>query len=188
LYFLALHAGCPCRTIGLYIPPPQVGRSGNARVAYVFDRQRIVVADVDPATAAMIVSTLRRDGHCVLEDPEALSAPSIRLDACHLLIMTLNRRVVGGSDSLDELRERMPMLSLLLLADAIETGATAEPVLPPGLTVLRTPVHPDQLRAAVRRLLPQLRTGTVLARRLEEAAAVTDAPAGRDQTNGGANA
>jgi hypothetical protein len=188
LPFSPCTAGCPRRTKGLYIPPPQAGRSGNARDAYVFDRQRIVVADVDPAMATMIVSTLRRDGHCVLEDPEALSAPSIRLDACHLLIMTLNHRLVGGPASLDELRERMPTLSLLLLADAIEPGTIADPGLAPGLTVLRIPVHPDQLRAAVTRLLPQLRIGTVLARRVEQSAPVTDAPAGRDQTHGGANA
>jgi hypothetical protein len=134
---------------------------------------------MDPATAAVIVSTLRRDGHCVREDPDMLLAHCSPLEGCHLLITTLNRHGAEASNSLDELRERIPALPLLLVAEAIEAGA-AGARLPDGFTVLHLPVNIDELRMAVRRLLPLLGGGTVLAGRVAESAIVTHAPTGAE--------
>lgn len=70
----------------------------------------------------------------------------------------------------------MPMVPVLLVEEAIEAG-TVTARLPDGFAVLRVPVQVDELRAAVRRLLPMLSSGTVLARRVAEVATVGLAPA-----------
>jgi DNA-binding response OmpR family regulator len=140
---------------------------------------------MNPATAALIVATLRRDGHCVREDPEAQSIYGDRLEGCHLLIMTLGHRGVEGLDSPDELRERMPMLPVLLVADTSEAFQAAAARMPNGLPLLRAPVQADELRAAVRRLLPQLSGGTVFARRIAQPATANEMPAGRGEPGGG---
>lgn len=114
--------------------------------------------------------------------------PSGRLEGDHLLIATLSQAGVEGSDWPDELRERLPMLAVLLVTEAIEPGAGAGTRLPNGFAVLRTPVQVADLRAAVRRLLPQLSSGTVLAHRVGHAATVTRTPAGRDEPDGRAHA
>jgi hypothetical protein len=59
----------------------------------------------------------------------------------------------------------MPAQAVLLVAAAIEAGASGAPH-PVGLPVILAPVQVDELRAAVRRLLPLLGGGTVLARRV----------------------
>jgi len=123
--------------------------------AYAFDRQRIVVADEDPLTCEMIVDTLRREGHCVSLDPAALSADDTLADY-HLLISSLCVAGVVRMDLLESLRASWPTLQVLFLA--------REGPLPTDLSSLCLPFTPAELRAAVRRLLPALQDGTVLAR------------------------
>lgn len=108
------------------------------------------------------------------EDPDVTVAHWRSPEGCHLVITTLDHR--EQSDSPDELRERMPMVPVLLVEEAIEAG-TVTARLPDGFAVLRVPVQVDELRAAVRRLLPMLSSGTVLARRVAEVATVGLAPA-----------
>ncbi len=128
--------------------------------AYAFDRQRIIVADAETATTALVVSTLRRDGHCVAQAPEALLlAPAALLGECHLLISTM--RVDGHvrMDLLAELRESLPELPILYLGNS-ETDQEATQA--NAVTVLRTPFTTEELQQAVRRLLPGLQAGTIL--------------------------
>lgn len=125
------------------------------RSAYTFDRQRIVVADEDPVASEMIVNALRQDGHCVSLDPAVLSSDD-RLADCHLLISSLCVGGVVRMDLLESLRVSWPTLPVLFLA--------REGPLPGDLASLCMPFTPAELRAAVRRLLPALQEGTVLAR------------------------
>jgi DNA-binding NtrC family response regulator len=125
--------------------------------SYTFDRQRIIVADDDSATSDLITGALRRDGHCVSLDPGALA--STDLAHCHLLISSL--RVAGAvrMDLLEELQARWPALPFLFLAH--------EGPIPGGVPALCVPFTIAELRAAVRRLLPALDAGTVLALELK---------------------
>jgi DNA-binding response OmpR family regulator len=132
----------------------------SSPTAYAFDRQRIVVADGETATTALVLTILRHDGHCVAHAPEALLfAPAALLGDCHLLISTM--RVDGHVrlDLLEELRESLPALPILYLRDPEtdqETTRASE------VTVLPTPFTTEELQQAVRRLLPGLQAGTIL--------------------------
>ena len=123
-------------------------------IAYAFHRQRIVVADDDSVTSALITRTLGRDGHCVSLDPGALSSTG-ELDQCQLLISSMRVAGVVRMDLLEELRERWPDLPILFLAH--------EGPLRGDLPALCVPFTRAELRSAVRRLLPALYDGTVLA-------------------------
>jgi hypothetical protein len=120
--------------------------------AYDFLRHRIVVAEDDGATSALITRTLRRDGHCVSLDPEALATSGV-LAECHLLISSLRVGGVVRKDLLEELRQRWPDLPILFLAH--------EGPLPGDMPSLCVPFTGEELQAAVRRLLPT-HAGTVL--------------------------
>jgi len=146
----------------------------SSPTAYAFDRQRIVVADEDSVTAARIIATLRRDGHCVSHDPSGLSAPdSVALMHCHLLISSMRVEGVVRMDLLKALRHRFPALTILFLSND-PAGPTPGPQLPDGLPTLRTPFTTSELQAEVRRLLPKLRAGTILARPSGPTATATD--------------
>ena len=146
----------------------------SSPTAYSFDRQRIVVADEDSVTAARIIATLRRDGHCVAHDPSGLSAPdSVALMHCHLMISSMRVEGAVRMDLLEELRNSFPALTILFLSND-PAGSTSDPHLPDGLPMLRTPFTTSELQAEVRRLLPKLRAGTILARPSEQTATATD--------------
>jgi hypothetical protein len=130
--------------------------------AYAFDRQRIVVADEHSATAALIIGTLRGDGHCVVQEPAALLPDHpFSLAECHLLISSMRVEGVVRMDLLEETRECLPALPVLYLANASQSELESE--LPEGLAVLHAPFTSAELQAAVLRLLPRLRMGTTLA-------------------------
>ncbi|HZI73039.1 MAG TPA: hypothetical protein VFD73_03275, partial [Gemmatimonadales bacterium] len=115
------------------------------------------------------------DGHCVTHDPGGLSALDPEVEQCHLLISSLQH---GGDlprvDLLEDLRQQLPSLPILYLASAADATAVPEAQLPRDVQVLRSPFTSAELRAAVRRLLPQLGAGTVLARPMVEPTTVTD--------------
>jgi DNA-binding NtrC family response regulator len=134
----------------------------SSPTAYAFDRHRIVVAEDDSIASAHITRTLGRDGHCVSLDPVALSSAD-GLGQCHLLITSLRVAGVVRMDLLEELRECWPDLPILFLAH--------EGPLPADLPSLRVPFTTEELRAAVRRLLPALTSGNVLAREIKSTSA-----------------
>jgi DNA-binding NtrC family response regulator len=140
----------------------------SSPLAYSFDRQRIVVADKDSITSALVIGALRRDGHCVALEPEALSdTDAFSLVRCHLLISTLRIEGLLRGDLLQELRQRFPALPVLYLADASPSAADLRGELPLDLPTLRGHFTMEQLQVAVRSLLPQLRLSTTLARVVE---------------------
>jgi DNA-binding response OmpR family regulator len=130
---------------------------------HTVDRQRIIVADEDSVVVAFIIDTLRADGHYVTHSYDALSATQdFALHDCHLLISSTRVDGAVGIDLIDELRERRPALPLLYLAD-VESTPELEAQLPADVPILREPFTAEQLHAAARPLLPQLRIGPTLA-------------------------
>ncbi len=114
---------------------------------------------------ALVIETLRRDGHCVTHAADAQSAiPDLVHRDYHLLITGSNIDRVPRSDLIGELRERSPAMPMLCL-----TKATRRPTARsrPGFHALREPFTAEELRAAVGSLLPELRLGSILARRTE---------------------
>jgi DNA-binding NtrC family response regulator len=131
----------------------------------VFDHNRIVVADEESVAVAFIIHTLRRDGHCVTHATDALSGTlDIMLYDCHLLISGTKVDGVARIDLIDELRERLPHFAILYLAANGGSTPELEAQLPSNVPILREPFTAEELRSAVRPLLPQLRIGSSLAR------------------------
>lgn len=146
-----------------------------SRTSFAFDRQRIVVADEESPAAAFIVDTLRRDGHCVTQATDALSATAdFELRGCHLFIIGAGSDGVPSIELIQELRDRLPALAILCLADRVWSTPDLESQLPSEVPVLREPFTAEKLRAAVRPLLPQLRMGSVLASRAVIPALLSD--------------
>jgi two-component system, OmpR family, response regulator len=125
------------------------------------DRPRIVIADEDPSVVDFVMQTLRRDGNAVFHAYDALSAVQLAfsLDRCDLLIS--NTRVEGmpGLELIRELRTRLPDLPLLYIANIGRTTPELEAQLPPGVPIIREPFTVEELRKAVRPLLPRSQVG-----------------------------
>ncbi len=121
----------------------------------VLDAPRIIVADEDPAMVAFVIDILRKDGNAVFHAYDALSAAqlAVSLDVCHLLIS--NTRVEGsaGIDLIRQLRQRLPDLPIVYLANIGRSGPDVEERLPANVPILREPFTADELRAVVRPML-----------------------------------
>jgi DNA-binding NtrC family response regulator len=131
--------------------------------AFVFDRQRIVVADEELPVVEFIIETLRRDGHCVSRASDPLYATQdVALRNCHLFISSTQVAGQARPDLLDELRDHLPALAILYLAGP-KPAPDVEAQLPVDVQILREPFTAEELRAAVRPLLPQLGRGSILA-------------------------
>jgi two-component system, OmpR family, response regulator len=121
----------------------------------VFDRPRIVVTDEDPAVVSFVVQTLRQDGNAVFPAYDTLSAAQLAfsLDVCHLLISNTRVEGVFGIDLIRSLRERLPALPIVYLANIGRSTPELEAQLPADVPILREPFTADQLRAVVRPLM-----------------------------------
>jgi DNA-binding NtrC family response regulator len=83
------------------------------------------------------------------------------------------------TDLLEELRESRPALPILYLRGS-ETDHEATQA--SNVTVLRTPFTTEELQRVVRRLLPGLQAGTILALPVDPAVAVESGAAGGEDT------
>lgn len=140
------------------LPLPDVSRGQGPTVSPRipgFDGRYIVVADEDKAVSGFVIETLLRDGHAVFHAYDGLSAMllALNLKVCDLVIS--NTRVGGkaGIDLIRELRERLPSLAILYLANDGRSTPELERQLPKGVPILREPFGARDLRAAVRYLL-----------------------------------
>ena len=115
----------------------------------------IVVADEDRTIANFVIDTLEADGHSVFWAYDGISAVqhALSLKVCHLLIS--NSRVGGqaGVDLINDLRERLPWLSILYLANDARSSRELERQLPADVPILREPFTSEALLSAVRPLL-----------------------------------
>jgi len=115
----------------------------------------IVVADEDRAIANFVIDTLETDGHSVFWAYDGVSAVQIALGLklCDLLIS--NSRVGGqaGVDLIIDLRERLPWISILYLANEARSTPDLERRLPADVPILREPFTREDLLSVVRPLL-----------------------------------
>jgi CheY-like chemotaxis protein len=129
----------------------------NTAVPWLFDRPRIVVADEDPTVVAFIIDTLRKDGNAVFHAYDALSAAQLAhsLDVCHLLISNTRVEGLAGVELIHQLRQRLPDLPILYLANLGRSTLELEAKLPPDVPILREPFTADELRTIVRPFVAQ---------------------------------
>jgi DNA-binding response OmpR family regulator len=129
----------------------------SSRYADVLDVPRIVAADEDPAMVAFVIDALRRDGNAVFHAYDALSAAQLAmsLDVCHLLISNTRIEGAAGIDLILQLRQRLPALPIVYLANVGRSSPEVESQLPADVPILREPFTADELRAVVRPLLAQ---------------------------------
>jgi DNA-binding response OmpR family regulator len=116
------------------------------------DRPRIVVADEDASVVKFVIDTLRRDGNAVFHAYDALSAVQLAssLDVCHLLITNTQVEGAASVELIHQLRERLPGLPILYLANLGTSTPEREAQLPPDVPILREPFSGEELLAAVR--------------------------------------
>ena len=121
-----------------------------------FAGRYIVVADEDKAVVALVIETLLNEGHAVFQAYDGLSAAQLALNlkVCDLVIS--NTRVGGsaGVDLIHEIRAHLPRLAILYLANQARSTPELEAQLPEGVPILREPFTAEDLRLAVRPLLP----------------------------------
>ena len=120
-----------------------------------FEGSYIVVADEDRTIANFVIDTLETDGHSVFWAYDGISAIQLALGlkVCDLVIS--NSRVGGqqGVDLIVDLREHLPWISILYLANDARSTPAQEGQLPADVPILREPFTGDDLLAAIRPLL-----------------------------------
>lgn len=115
----------------------------------------IVVADEDRTIANFVIETLEADGHSVLWAYDGVSATELALNLKTCNLMITNSRVGGraGVDLIADLRERLPWLSILYLANDGRSSPELEHQLPADVPILREPFSGEELLSVVRPLL-----------------------------------
>jgi len=115
----------------------------------------IVVADEDRAVVNFVIETLLADGHAVFQayDGQTAVELALGLKVCDLVIT--NTRVGGhaGPELVAELREELPTLAILYLANEGHSGPDLERRLPADVPILREPFTAGELRDSVQPLL-----------------------------------
>jgi len=111
-----------------------------------------VVADEDASVVKFVIDTLRKDGNAVFHAYDALSAVQLAssLDICHLVITNTQVEGVASVDLIHQLRERLPSLPILYLANLGRSTPEREAELPSDVLILREPFSAEELLAAVR--------------------------------------
>jgi DNA-binding response OmpR family regulator len=122
-----------------------------------FEGSYVVVADEDWTTANFVIETLGSDGHLVFWAYDGLSAVRLALGLKFCDLVISNSRIGGqpGVHLIRELRDRLPWLSILYLANAQRSSPVLEQQLPSNVPILREPFTAAELRVAVAPLLRQ---------------------------------
>jgi CheY-like chemotaxis protein len=116
--------------------------------------RRIIVADEDRAVVAFIVRTLRDDGYEVFQAYDMLAATqlSVALNPCDLVMSDSRVEGADGIQLITELRQRLPTLPIIYLANLGRSTPELERQLPPDVAILREPFTPEKLRWAVTKM------------------------------------
>jgi DNA-binding NtrC family response regulator len=120
-----------------------------------FTGRHIVVADEDPRMVDFIMRTLREDGHAVFHAYDVLSATqlAIGLGICDLVISNTKVQGADGVELIMYLRNRMPDLPIIYLANAGRSTPEIEAQLPTNVPILREPFTVEDMRGAVAEML-----------------------------------
>jgi len=120
-----------------------------------FSGRYILVADEDPEVVALLIRTLRNDGHAVFHAYDGRSAVelSYSLRACDLIISDTKVDGRPGTELIQRLRLERPTQPILYVANLGRSSDAIERQLPPDVPILRTPFTPAEVRAAVNPLL-----------------------------------
>jgi two-component system, OmpR family, response regulator len=126
-------------------------------------RRRILVANEDPSVVAFIIKTLRQDDHAVFHAYDGLSATELAfaLRKVHLVISDTKVNGLPGIELIYLLRERLPELPIMYLANLDRSTPAIEAQLPSNVPILREPFTADELLALVALLLNTKGDGVV---------------------------
>jgi len=143
-----LQPSCPSASL----PLPDVSRVQGPPG---FVGRYIVVADEDKTIVGLVIAALLDEGHAVFYAYDGVSAVRLvlGLKVCDLLISNTKVGGMAGIDLILELREHLPRLAILYLANKGRSTPDFERRLPRNVPILREPFTAEQLRAAVRYLL-----------------------------------
>jgi DNA-binding response OmpR family regulator len=121
----------------------------------LYGRRRILVADEDPTVVAFIIKTLRDNGHAVFHAYDGLSATELAFAMVRVDLVISNTKVNGlpGVELIHLLRERLPHLPIMYLANMERSTPDIESRLPSDVPILREPFSADELLTLVGRLL-----------------------------------
>jgi DNA-binding response OmpR family regulator len=135
-----------------------------SRSDFDFHRQCVVVVDDESPAAVHLIDTLRRDGHRVTHLSDVQSAPfDLALRQCHLFICGPGTGGMHAVHLIAAVRDNLPGVPILCVMTASRWSRRLEGLLPDDIGILREPLTPEALRAAVRPMLPQTSGGTTLA-------------------------
>jgi CheY-like chemotaxis protein len=150
------------------LPPPDVSRVTRFTVSSptssdLYGRRRILVADEDPTVVAFIIKTLRDNGHAVFHAYDGLSATELAFAMVRVDLVISNTKVNGlpGVELIHLLRERLPHLPIMYLANIERSTPDIESRLPSDVPILREPFTADELLALVGLLLNTKGNGVV---------------------------
>lgn len=115
----------------------------------------IVVADEDRVVANFVIRTLLQDGHAVFMAYDGISATHLvlGLKVCDLLISNSRMGGLPGVELIRELRQHLPRLPVLYLANEGRSNQVIERRLPRNVPILREPFTEADLRTNVNALL-----------------------------------
>ena len=113
------------------------------------------MADEDPKVVEFIVQTLRQDGHTAFHAYDGLAATELifAVDECHLLITNTKVGGVPGIELVHLVRQRLPDLPIVYLANIDRSTPAIEAKLPRDVPILREPFTAGDLRALVAKML-----------------------------------
>jgi CheY-like chemotaxis protein len=115
----------------------------------------IVVADQSPTLLDFMVATLRSASCCVYQEYDGLAALELVLGLRNIDLLITNIRMSGieGPQLIRQVREKMPTLPILYIANRELPAGKVPDELPPDVRTLREPFTGAELLVAARALL-----------------------------------
>jgi two-component system cell cycle sensor histidine kinase/response regulator CckA len=119
--------------------------------------EAILVVDDEPAVRRLVVSSLLRDGHRVLEAGSAVEARLVAMNA-HVDLLLTDATMPGesGLELAQSLVAERPHLIVVIMSGFTEESLTIDAARSPA-AVLHKPFTPTELRGRIRQILDSAR-------------------------------